>query len=286
MTRLGSAAQHSVVQVQQLVWGKLRLPAVERGMLLRLLVPGLAQRACGQPGRGRAFFFPYLLLLGLGILAMGSTWGSVCLGLAFSVHASSALDFLLQCRLGFVHRMVTSLAAMAGLALGVYGPIAWLVTRVADPLRLELTLRPFRQGDVVLYNHWAYQWSRPKAGDVVLYELEGRYMASDARQIAQQGQRIDRVLAGPGDEIVWEDGRLRVNGAPDSQQPLNPAAGPAQLRLTVPIGHYFILPTTTPYTELITKPEVWRELSLVPLSRIQGTVYWRHSPVSRMGSIP
>src|SRR5919204_650375 len=57
------------------------------------------------------------------------------------------------------------------------------------------------------------------------------------------GEYIDRVLASPGSEIVWEKGQLTVDGVPSALRPLGPERLPGRLALTVPEGSYLILPS-------------------------------------------
>ncbi|HLJ96475.1 MAG TPA: S26 family signal peptidase [Gemmataceae bacterium] len=264
-------------------------PQPRPGMLPRLIVPGWAHIHSGQVLHGSLFLGVYLTLLAFGFLCLGTQLGSFLLGLAFSVHLSSVLSILFACPGDIPSRFVTTTVVAMTLSLAVYFPAGWLLTRVADPHTITLAVFPFEEGDVVLANQWAYLRSPPQPGDIVLYERRGVNIPPRRGHVAirlQNGQDIDRILAGPGSQVRWENGELYVDGRPSPFHPLNPLHVPTQIRLSVPEGHYCILPSTLSQTiptgyEL--PASVWGDLSIVRAGRIQGRVYWRHQPLSRMG---
>jgi hypothetical protein len=261
------------------------------GVLARLAVPGLAQFHLGEAGVGRLVLAAYVPLLLLGLAFFGTLPGSLLLGLALSVHASSAVAVLLRYKTPVGVRVALAVAVLAALGLGVYGPAAWAVTRVAMPLTIEDAADPLQAGDVVLCNRAALWGRPPRPGDVVLYRtgpLQGR-MAMPGGGLANVyvagGDRIDRVLAGPGSAALWKDGRFLVDGAESDLGPLNPARVPAELSLRVPPGCYLIFPSTVPRVDPRATPEIWRHVCVVPEREIRGTVYLRTQPPSRFGRI-
>jgi hypothetical protein len=62
----------------------------------RLIIPGWSHIFLKQRVRGHLFFWGFVACLIPTFLLFGSTWGSIWLGLAFSVHSSAALDIVNQ----------------------------------------------------------------------------------------------------------------------------------------------------------------------------------------------
>ncbi len=73
-------------------------------------------------------------------------------------------------------------------------------------------------GDCVLSSRQAYRTAEPQRGDIVLVTAEA---------FAESIPAIERIVGVPGEEVVFTDGKLTVNGAPvpldaSSFQPENP----------------------------------------------------------------
>lgn len=252
-------------------------------VLLRMALPGWAHFHAGRRARGHAFVWCFLACLLPGLLLWGTGWGSFFLGLAFSVHSSAALDAvnLTFAGRGFRELMSRSVAITVVLGLAVYWPAGWLLTRVADPRVVAMRTTAFEPDDVVLVNHWA----TPAPGSVVLYDIpEHTIQLRDGNRAVNtlyRGERIERILAGPGDRVLVEGGLLRVNGRPAPHLPLNTRRLPVRLAQTVPPDHYFVLPTTT---EVLPEPgetSAWEGLSMVPAGSVRGVAYARSQPLSR-----
>src|SRR5579864_3406905 len=141
------------------------VPLPEPAILSRLMVPGWAHIHSGIPIRGWFFLCAYLLLVLLGLVEWGTIAGSILLGLAFSVHASSAMDILVrQGNVRFPRMMATAAVVSLVLAVLFYVPAGQLLTRIAAPISFEDDAPPFERADVVLVNHWAYALSPPRRG--------------------------------------------------------------------------------------------------------------------------
>lgn len=268
---------------------RMELPGTFAGLFGRALVPGWPQFYLGQPLLGRAFLGSYLTLLLLSLLLYGTTLGSLLLGLVFSVHVASCVSVL---RLGGIQGAafwVGVVVVFLLLSLGVYAPAGWLVNRAASPAELRFNAPPFEYGDVVLYSPGYYWFRAPRPGDVVLYDQQGGNFPLNPPQHGYirvaQGQRIDRILAGPGDRVLWEKGELTVNGQPSPLQPLNPATLVPRLALDIPPGHYLILPTAGPGLPAALTADNWRGLTVVPLASIHGRVFLRSYPFTRIQRI-
>ncbi len=80
-----------------------------------------------------------------------------------------------------------------------------LCTRVLMPTRIVgASMEPtVRNGSWQVINLLRYRWSEPRRGDMVCIRLAGRRVTF-----------LKRVLAGPGDRVAFDAGRLVVNGEP------------------------------------------------------------------------
>jgi hypothetical protein len=255
------------------------------GTIPRMLVPGWPLLHVREVFRGRLFLGAYLALLVTGLALLGTFFGSVCLGLAFGVHVASCLAVL---RLGGMDAgalRFSALFVILGLFGAVYLPAAWLVTRVATPLTLDYAVPPFAPGDVLLMSRAS---GPPRPGDVVLHrQRQQMYRAGGMgpNYMIAEGEVIDRVLAGPGDAVRWEQGRLWVNGRPSPLAPLNPDRVPAKLAWSVPPGHYLILPTASVALDPRVTADVWQGMSLIRADDVFGRVYFRTHPLTRWGLV-
>lgn len=285
------AARDTAAEAASILRGRVideaRVPLPEPAILARLGVPGWAHIHAGLILRGRAFLGAYLAFLWLGLFRWGSDLGPIFLGLAFSVHASSILDILVrQGTVRFPRMMLT--AAVVFLTLGglVYYPAGLVLSQVASPIGFLEEALPFARYDTVLVNRWAFALREPRPGDVVLFRpiSDGRSRADNGvpgtRIVIEETVLIDRVLGGPGDRVVWEKGRLSVNGAPVPWTPLVPRVLPEKLEVTVPAGVYLVLPTASRATQTAGLGD-WKTVGLITRDAIEGGAFLRPSPLSR-----
>jgi signal peptidase I len=268
-----------------------RIPPPEPAVLSRLIVPGWAHIYSGLELRGRIFLGSFLALFALGMLQWGTELGSMLLGLAFSVHASSIVDILIrQGTVRFPAMLAT--AAVVGLTLGilVYYPAGQLLMRVAAPIEYSADSPPFKRFDVVLVNRWAHALGGPGRGDVVLFRPTRPMRIGAAatfipfiRHAFDENELIDRVLGLPGDRVVCDEGKISVNGVPVSWAPLIPERMPPHLEIAVPRGHHLILPTTSAAAIGTPDPRSLEGyIGLVPTANLLGGVYLRLSPIWRL----
>jgi signal peptidase I len=256
-------------------------PGCESAFLLRLAVPAWPQFHAGQRLRGHLVLWSFLACVLSGLLLLGTTAGSVLLGLAFSVHTTGALDAVMlnfaDC--GTRDRWARAFLLSAAIGTAVYLPAGWLLTQIAEPHTMERPIGPLNAGDVILVNARA----RPLPGRIVLYEVPGfrEEVARTGHGVYQYfgGPAIERVIAGPGDEVRIEHGALTVNGATSRFVPLG-AALPASLNVRVPADHCLILPAAMSLTPLPDDVETWKRISVIPLTSVTGTVYARTHPLS------
>ncbi len=116
------------------------------GVLLRMIVPGWAQRYTGRVRRARWMFWGYLGLLLSGLLFVGTGLGWLLLGLAISLHAASVLDIVAADVVDFRQRLIYSGVAMLVLVAVVYYPAGRLLALVATPQQFNLAAPPFAGG--------------------------------------------------------------------------------------------------------------------------------------------
>ena len=259
-----------------------RLPPAP--VVFRSVIPGWSHFYLGQRLRGHLALWGWLAFLIPGLVWFGTTIGSILLGLAFSVHSSAAMDIIARTLEGGVsvgRQMLRGAAVSIVLFAAVYWPAGWLITRVADPHGIAVSTWPFDDGDVVLVNHL----SAPRPGRVVLYQIPTYQQRVIVRHGGRfynfEGERIDRILARPGDHVRWAEGRLVVNGKPSSLQPLAARWVPGPMEFAVPPGEYLILPSTTPQIHDDPDQNLWHAMGLVPADDIEGQVYLRSHPLRR-----
>jgi hypothetical protein len=267
-------------------WRSVTLPDMPASPLfLRMVVPGWPQQYVGRTTRARWMFFGYVGLLLLGLLLVGTRPGVVLLGLAISIHAASITEIVCTGVSDFGRRLGYSLLILAVVFVFVYTPIGWLIGQVAAPQQFLIASPPFAAGDVILINHTAYRWSDPRAGDIVSYafpHVDVSVVVERQAIYRLQGDRVNRILAEPGQKVVCKNGTLLIDGQPSSWQPLVPCQVPDGLNVTVPVGHYFIvasgdiLPPSLP---------LWQAACIVPRSLIHGHVYLQCQPLSKFGRL-
>jgi signal peptidase I len=185
-----------------------------------------------------------------------------------------------------------AMAAMVSLVLAVlvYLPAGQLLMRVAAPIAYEHDAPPFRRFDVVLINRWAFAMTSPRRGDVVQFRPTTLIRRGPAiqtvlhvRLLYEEDELIDRIVGLPGDRVVWDAGKLSVNGAPVSWTPLLPERLPRHLEIVVPDGRYLILPTTaTGALHTGGSESFWKGTGLIPREDILGGAFLRISPITRL----
>jgi len=249
----------------------------------RLAVPGWPQRYAGRTVLWRVLAGMYVLLVAAAVASLGSVWSGVLAGLAFAVHSAGVFHALSADVVGggVGRRLARSAAITIVLAMVLYGPLLTGLSYIANPITVAQTASPLAAGDVLLVQ----SLRAPRIGSLVQYDVEAQQALIGYHTYAYiAGRRIDRVLAGPGSHVLWENGTLTVNGAPSLLRPLNPAAVPVRLELRLGDGQYFILPTT-PGLDARLPLETWQRLSVVPEESLRGSIYLRIRPLARWGRL-
>jgi hypothetical protein len=253
-----------------------------RGVFLRLVIPGWSHFYLRQKFRGHAFLWGFLFFLIPGLVIWGSTWGSIWVGMAFSVHSSAALDIVTQhfADAGMRDRIARSIIVSIILFGCLYFPLAMWLSYVADPCTLMMTIGPFHANDVLLVNELA----TPHRGTMVIYETP--YSSTQTTYYREHmttiytGETIDRVLAVGGDRVQIDEGQILVNGFPTKYWPMVPGRLPKKLDMRVPDDNYLVLPSATPGAHGFDNAGDWTNTFCVSRSNIVGSVYLRTSPLS------
>ena len=92
------------------------------------------------------------------------------LGLAFAVHAGSALDLLLPVRDRTPQQILIRGLIVGLVLLAIYIPPGRVLLHFVDARQWLRSEEPFAAGDVVLFNPRAYVSEEPRVGDVVLFQ--------------------------------------------------------------------------------------------------------------------
>lgn len=260
--------------------GERRRPDLRVAM--RMIVPGWPHLYQGEAVRGWCFLGTFLALGFFAASMLGTTLGSICLGLAVATHASSVLDVVIAETAKSRARLTYTVLCLAAVGIAVYWPLASLANNWIVPRQITADLAPFSRGDVVLVSPGVFSLRQPRPGDVVLYQIPGGRVAGRffgrAAAYALQGERIDRILAGPMQHVRIDAGKLLVDGKPSSDLPLDTTRMPGAFEIDVPAGSYLILPTTALREGMNLYGLNWQQASLVPANQILGRVYVRHWP--------
>lgn len=255
-------------------------------VLVRTVIPGWAQIYSGREILGTvlmASFGTFLLLTGL---FYGTAVGTLLLGLLLTIHGISLYDMAAQSTSLRTDRLIRCFVYSFVMVTCVYLPVGFLVTRIAEPIRILVDWSPLERGDVLFSCRDIYRWRRPTIGDIVVYEVPSVTISGHGAVLVIRGQRIERIVGVGGQAILWENGHLQVNGITAGQKPLGTNTPVTRMEFVVPKDHVLILPGT----EVMRRPFPIDEKSLktwcvVPVENIRGLVYWRHSPFSRMGPV-
>ncbi len=190
------------------------------GVLLSLFFPGAGPYFAGAKGRGVGWFLTLFFGLGLVLFllaesAIPSVWPAV-LGAALLVLLW--LGMLWDSRRPVERLDVLTLGAVlvCGVIFLYLGIWFWLrfgaqlivVRNNSMAPTLQQQGRPGQKprGDLVVVQKWAYRLGQPRRGDLILFRTDG--LSSDL----PKGLMVSRVVALPGEEISFVEGRLAIGG--------------------------------------------------------------------------
>ena len=166
---------------------------------------------------------------------------------------------------GLVEFLVILLIAFA-LVFGVVRPFVLEAFYIPS----ESMVPTLQVGDRFLANKFVYHTREPERGDIIVFRsVEGG-----------QEELVKRVVAVSGDEVTVEDGRLLVNGEPQSEPYLNRAFPPDESSYgptRVPEGEVFVMGDNR------ANSRDSRFFGPVPLENIEGEAFASFWPPSRIG---
>lgn len=257
------------------LFGPLHVEKPLASVFWRMLVPGWPQFYCGRTIRGALFLSIYTVLMALAIVFFGSTAGSMFFGFAISCHSSSVLDVVYAGTADLRSRLLYAVVFFGSVVAIIYVPLYALTARYASPVVVSYQAPPFEIGDVLVSNRAA----EVHPGDIAHYLIpEHRITARPGMIYAIEGERFDRILAGPGQHVSADGSVLLVDGVATRHVPLNELRALPKLDLTVPDDSFFIFPST----DITIPPEAaesdWRQLCLVPRGSVLGRIYLQSQP--------
>ena len=262
------------------------LPGMD--ILFRLILPGWPQQVSGNPFFGKCLFGAYLACILLALPLIGTVYSSLLIAAALTLHASSVYDIAhrsTEIRGGRLSRFFLGLGL---LGICLYLPLFSWGTPYVSPFVIVRDRAPLQAGEVLVVNRQAYRSHVPQIGDLVVYEIPETRVNRPGVALLFRGERMDRVMAGSNQRVVWSEGHLTVDGQPSPWRPLAPENIPSSLEMVVPSGCYLIFPSTEGGRGPVRGQQVdipWTQLCMVPRHEIRGRVYWRSWPWYRMGRV-
>jgi len=214
---------------------RLRIEIPAGIFLLCVLLPGFSFYEAGWKRIGQAVVLAWLAAACVFLLFLGYVTANVAFGLMMSMHVSSVLHLLNRALPGMnvPRRLGMSLAVLFVVGQLIYAAgLSWFQNHLFMPLQSG--------GKVCVVNRL-----RPidavRTGDLVACHAE--VTALDGVYI-REGYLLDRILAGPGDEVQFDAIEFRVNGVPSARRELMPRSG----WVIVPEKTWLVWPTLTTVT--------------------------------------
>ena len=187
--------------------------------------------------------------------------------------------------------LVVIVAVALGLALGIQ---ALLVKPYRIPS--ESMVPTLEIGQRVLVNRLGARFGEPEIGNVTVFHPPAGADTNECGASPQDGEVcsrptderadvnfIKRVVAGPGDTIAIEDGRVILNGEPQEEPFAEPCGGGSECdfpeEVTIPEGHYFMMGDNRGASD---DSRFWGP---VPEEWIIGGAFATYWPVDRLGPL-
>lgn len=256
---------------------------------LALCIGGLHQFIRGE-SLGRLWLGAWILLGLATLVLIPSTFGSVCLGLFFSVHLISIVDVFFRQQEEWETRL--RFVGLTLLLLGVfYFSIIRCVGQFVTPIQHFARTSELESGDIL----WYFDNNETKPGDLVAYDL-GRVelsyrLSGEPIVFRASGMRISRQVAGSGQVVSWKNGKLFVDGIECSWQPGDFMAQVADFELIVAENSIFVTPEGILNGDLIARMDQINSpvsaraggfdigrFGEIPKSNVRGRVFLRLFP--------
>jgi len=208
-----------------------------------LVLPGFAFIDGGWKIIGTAVICSWLAagLIFFAWLGYGSA--NVAFGTMMSMHVSSILFLMNRAWPGMRirDRFILSLA--------VLGVVGQLVYASGLSLLQERWFMPLKMGDKVYVIDRKALINQLRVGDLAAYQSEGTPAEGGVR--IRGGYLLDRLIAGPGDQVDFRAAEFLVNGVAHPALPLMPE----KVQVTVPQNTWLIWPTL----HIVTRNNVTQE---------------------------
>jgi hypothetical protein len=203
--------------------------------ILCLLVPGFSFHEAGWKRIGSAIALAWLAGSCVFLLFLGYAAANAAFGLMMSLHVSSVLHLLnrLAPGMGILRRLVLSLAVLFVVGQLIYAAgLHWFENHLFMPLQTG--------GKVYVVNRLR-SVETLRAGDLVAFYAERTTLD---RVYIREGYVLDRILAGPRDEVQFGSGQFRVNGVAATSKEMMPHSH----SLIIPEKTWLIWPSLTTIT--------------------------------------
>ena len=134
-------------------------------------------------------------------------------------------------------------------------------------------------GDRVLGTRFAYWFSAPKRGDIVVF----RYPVDEAK--GKKTKFIKRIIGLPGETVTISDGVVYIDGEPLEENYINGTwvTGNDGYKFSIPEDHY--LPEIAVREGVASSEAEAESFSYVHRKKILGKAYFRYWPLTKMGSL-
>ena len=204
------------LHLESLILSKLAIETTLGRMLFCLLVPGFSFCDAGWKWLGRTVAISWGIAACIFFIWLGYLTANFAFGLMMSLHVSSIIHFLNRAAPGI------SVWRRVGLSLAVLFVVGTLVYRTGLNWLQDHLFVPLEVGDKVYVVNRLAPLDTLHRGDWIAFHSQ--HVGGDGIYI-QEGYVLDRILAGPGDEIEFTVSDYRVNGAVQQKLRLMPANG-------------------------------------------------------------
>ncbi len=254
------------------------------------LIPGGGQLVRGERRLGRCLLLAWLAFIVLAAASLGTDlqW---LFNLGIMGTHSLAINLLLRrelANMGLGQRAAWGIVIYVSIVVCVYVPAAWVLTGFFQVRQVD-AFTPTRQmqpGDVLLISgRWLTpkQWKR---GDLVYFRHGG---FNFGHEWGWAGYAVDRVLAGPGETVMFVKGVPQVDGVelPREMWPLRPMRPNVNTTFHAGPEEVIVLPSLAQLAVggNVDLGAILSTIARVDTGHVYGKVLYRLRPLSRFGSI-
>ncbi|MBS0198292.1 MAG: hypothetical protein JSR77_16185 [Planctomycetes bacterium] len=254
------------------------------------LIPGGGQLVRGERRLGRGLLLAWLAFIVLAAASLGTDlqW---LFNLGIMGTHSLAINLLLRrelANMGLRQRAAWGIVIYVSIVVCVYVPAAWILTGLFQVRQIDgfTPTRQMQPGDVLLISGRWLTPERWKRGDLVYFRHSG---FNFGHAWGSAGYAVDRILAGPGESVMFVDGVPQVKGVdlPGEMWPLRPMRPGFNTALHAGTDEVIVLPSLA---RMVTGGNgemgtIMSTIGRVDTGHVYGKVLYRLRPLSRFGSI-